>query len=77
MFQFVGLVINFIGDVNLQPRGNCLINYEQILPQAQRYPSVHTEEARQTGSKFFQQNKIRSCSFVKETSDGFKAVPFY
>jgi hypothetical protein len=33
---------------------------------------------RETGSAFFQDNKIRSCSFVKESKDGdLKAVPFY
>ena len=33
---------------------------------------------RDTGSAFFQDNKIRSCSFVKENKDGdLKAVPFY
>ena len=30
-----------------------------------------------TGSEFFQDNKIRSCSFVKECKGGLKAVPFY
>lgn len=33
---------------------------------------------RQTGYKDFQDNKIRSCSYVKEVGDGLvKAVPFY
>lgn len=33
---------------------------------------------RETGSKFFQDNKIRSCSYVKEDKDGnCKAVAFY
>lgn len=33
---------------------------------------------RDTGSKFFQDNKIRSCSFVKEDKEGnCKAIPFY
>ena len=33
---------------------------------------------RDTGSKFFQDNKIRSCSYVKEVKDGHcKAIPFY
>lgn len=33
---------------------------------------------RDTGSKFFQDNKIRSCSYVKEDKDGnTKAIPFY
>lgn len=30
-----------------------------------------------TGSVFFRDNKIRSCSYIKETANGFKAVPFY
>lgn len=30
-----------------------------------------------SGSDFFHDNKIRSCSYVKETKGGFKAVPFY
>jgi len=29
------------------------------------------------GSAFFKDNKIRSCSYVKEASGGLKAVPFY
>lgn len=33
---------------------------------------------RETGSKVFQDNKIRSCSYVKEDKDGnTKAIPFY
>lgn len=33
---------------------------------------------RETGSKFFQDNKIRSCSYVKEDKNGnTKAVAFY
>ena len=33
---------------------------------------------RDTGSKFFQDNRIRSCSYVKEDKDkNTKAVPFY
>jgi len=30
-----------------------------------------------TGSQFFRNNKIRSCSYVKETENCLKAVPFY
>ena len=30
-----------------------------------------------TGSNFFQDNKIRSCSYVKECKGGLKAMPFY
>lgn len=29
------------------------------------------------GSVFFKDNKIRSCSYVKETENALKAVPFY
>ena len=29
------------------------------------------------GSFFFKDNKIRSCSYVKETENSLKAVPFY
>jgi hypothetical protein len=33
---------------------------------------------RESGSKFFVDNKIRSCSYVKSNKDGhMKAVPFY
>lgn len=30
-----------------------------------------------TGSLYFRDNKIRSCSYVKETENSLKAVPFY
>lgn len=30
-----------------------------------------------TGSNFFHDNRIRSCSYVKEAEGGYKAVPFY
>lgn len=30
-----------------------------------------------TGSIFFRDNKIRSCSYIKETENALKAVPFY
>lgn len=30
-----------------------------------------------TGSVFFRDNKIRSCSYIKETPGALKAVPFY
>lgn len=30
-----------------------------------------------SGSEFFQDNRIRSCSFIKEAKGGLKAVPFY
>lgn len=32
---------------------------------------------RGTGSQFFSDNRIRSCSYVKEEKGGLKAVPFY
>lgn len=35
------------------------------------------EVQRESGSKFFQDNRIRTCSYIKETKDGFTAVPFY
>ena len=37
------------------------------------------EDKRQTGtgSEFFQDNRIRSCSYVKETKKGLKAIPYY
>ena len=30
-----------------------------------------------TGSIYFRDNKIRSCSYIKETQNALKAVPFY
>lgn len=30
-----------------------------------------------TGSEFFHDNRIRSCSYVKECKGGLKAVPYY
>lgn len=41
------------------------------------YVSVEVESKRDSGSRFFQDNRIRSCSYVKEKSGGFVAVPFY
>lgn len=38
---------------------------------------VMQEAKRDTGSEFFRDNKIRSCSFVKETENCLKAYPFY
>jgi hypothetical protein len=35
------------------------------------------EVHRESGSKFFHDNRIRTCSYVKETNGGFAAVPFY
>lgn len=32
---------------------------------------------RGTGSDFFHDNRIRSCSYIKEDKGGYKAVPFY
>jgi hypothetical protein len=38
----------------------------------------YTDNLRETtGSQFFKDNRIRSCSHVKETEGGHKAVPFY
>lgn len=77
LLEIARFVYNFIAHVKLQPRGYFLLDHKQIIPQAKGYLFLHLEEARQTGSKFFQENKIRSCSFVKETVYGFKAVAFY
>ena len=30
-----------------------------------------------SGSRYFQDNRIRSCSYIKDTKAGSKAVPFY
>lgn len=32
---------------------------------------------RGTGSDFFHDNRIRSCSYIREDKGGYKAVPFY
>ena len=41
--------------------------------------SYYLESLREqgTGSEFFHDNRIRSCSFVKECKGALKAVPFY
>lgn len=47
----------------LKQRGNCLLKLDTFRQT--------------TGSVFFRDNKIRSCSYVKETANTLKAVPFY
>lgn len=39
---------------------------------------INTDPQRETtGSIYFRNNKIRSCSYIKETQNALKAVPFY
>lgn len=37
----------------------------------------YADSQRASGSKFFQDNRIRSCSYVKDKGNNFVAVPFY
>jgi hypothetical protein len=37
----------------------------------------NADSQRASGSKFFQDNRIRTCSYVKEKGNDFVAVPFY